>query len=266
VSSPSIGLGAPRWRRRVLVVVPAHNEAATVADVVRRIHAAGLECVVIDDASADDTAACAAAAGGRALRLPVNLGVGGALRTGFRYAVERGFDTVVQCDGDGQHPPEAIPDLIAAADGADLVIGSRFLPGAESFTIGRNRRLAMHWLSWLVRRRAGVDVADTTSGFRCISQPLLGEFARDFPSQYLGDTFEALIVAARAGYTISEVPTRIEARPVGRSTAGAIAAMTFTVRATVVVLLGNTARVRRRDDVHASVVCQPERSPSPDAS
>ena len=264
MSTLSTSRGAPTWGRRVLVVVPAHNEAATVADVVGRVHAVGLDCVVVDDASIDDTAACATAAGARALRLPVNLGVGGALRTGFRYAVERGYDTVIQCDGDGQHPPEQISGLLAAAEGADLVIGSRFLAGAETFTIGRNRRLAMHWLSWLVRRRAGVNVADTTSGFRCISQPLLGEFARDFPTHYLGDTFEALIVAARGGYSISEVPTRIEARPVGRSTAGAVAAMTFTLRATVVVLLGNTARVRPRAEAVAAR--QPERSPSPDAS
>src|SRR6185503_17206636 len=101
------------------VVVPAHNEGATVADVVTRVRALGLDCVVIDDASADDTAGRAAAAGARALRLPVNLGVGGALRTGFRYGVERGYDTVIQCDGDGQHPPEQIPGLLAAADGAD---------------------------------------------------------------------------------------------------------------------------------------------------
>jgi glycosyltransferase involved in cell wall biosynthesis len=247
----------------VLVVVPAHNEAATVADVVGRVRAVGLDCVVIDDASIDDTAERAVAAGARALRLPVNLGVGGALRAGFRFAVERGYDTVVQCDGDGQHPPEEIPGLLAAAGGADLVIGSRFLPGAESFAISRNRRLAMRWLSWLVRRRGGVLVADTTSGFRCISQPLLGEFARDFPTHYLGDTFEALIVAARAGYSVIEVPTRIHARPVGVSTAGAFAAMTFTLRATVVVLIGNTARVRTR----AEVVAEPDqpRLPSPDA-
>jgi glycosyltransferase involved in cell wall biosynthesis len=247
----------------VLVVIPAHNEASTVADVVTRVRAVGLDCVVIDDASTDDTAARAAVAGARAVRLPVNLGVGGALRTGFRYAVERGYDTVVQCDGDGQHPPEEIPGLLAAADGADLVIGSRFLPGAESFAIGRNRRLAMHWLSWLVRRRSGVHVADTTSGFRCISQPLLGEFARDFPTHYLGDTFEALIVAARAGYSAIEVPTRIDARPAGVSTAGAFAAMTFTLRATVVVLIGNTARVRPRAEVVAERD-QP-RLPSPEA-
>ncbi|MFA5885384.1 MAG: glycosyltransferase family 2 protein [Acidimicrobiia bacterium] len=232
-------------------MVPAHNEEATVADVVRRVRAVGLECLVVDDGSTDETATRARAAGARVVSLPINLGVGGALRTGFRYAVENGFTTAVQCDGDGQHPPEGIPDLLAASDTADLVIGSRFVSGGESFDIGRSRRIAMRWLSWLVRARCGLRVVDTTSGFRCISQPLLGEFAREFPTHYLGDTFEALIVSARAGYSVGEVPTRIEARSVGTSTATSIAAVTFILRATVVALLGIAFRVRPRSDVLA---------------
>lgn len=231
---------------RVLVVVPAHNEAATIVDVVERVHRVSLDCLVVDDASADDTGQLARKAGARVLRLSVNLGVGGALRAGFRYAVEHGFDAVVQCDGDGQHPPERIPDLLNPAQSADLVIGSRFLPGAESFEIGRVRRLAMRWLSQLVRIRTGRRIGDTTSGFRCVSEPLLGEFAREFPTHYLGDTFEAIIVAARAGYSIEEVPIRIDARASGTSTASAIAAVKFIVRATVVVLIGMTFRVRPR--------------------
>jgi glycosyltransferase involved in cell wall biosynthesis len=222
-----------------------------VCDVVERIRRVGFDCVVVDDASTDDTALRARRAGAPTVRLPVNLGVGGALRTGFRYAVEHGYQTVVQCDGDGQHPPEEIPGLVAAGDAADLVIGSRFVPGAETFPIGRSRRLAIRWLSWLVKWRAAITVADTTSGFRCISQPLLGEFARDFPTHYLGDTFEAVIVAARAGYSVREVPIRIDARPVGTSTASALAAMKFTLRATIAVLVGNTFRARPREIVVA---------------
>jgi len=193
----------------------------------------------------------ARASGARAARLPVNLGVGGALRTGFRYAVEHGYDTVIQCDGDGQHLPELIPELLGSVAAADLVIGSRFVAGAQSFEIGRTRRLAMHWLSWLVRVRTGLRIADTTSGFRCISQPLLGEFARDFPTHYLGDTFEAIIVAGRAGYSVAEVPTRIDARPAGASTASAVAALKFVVRATVVAVVGITFRARPRSQVSA---------------
>jgi glycosyltransferase involved in cell wall biosynthesis len=235
--------------RSVLVVVPAHNEAGSIGEVVSRVRAVGLDCLVVDDASSDDTRRLACDAGAWAVRLPVNLGVGGALRAGFRFAVQRGYDAVVQCDGDGQHPPERIPELVAASADADLVIGSRFVPGAESFAIGRARRLAMHWLSWLLRVRSGVTVADTSSGFRCISQPLLGEFAREFPTHYLGDTFEALIVAGRAGYRIIEVPTRIDARPVGSSTANTAAALKFIIRATVVAGLGLTFRVRPRSEI-----------------
>jgi glycosyltransferase involved in cell wall biosynthesis len=237
---------------RVLVVVPAHNEAATIVDVVERVRHVSLDCLVVDDASTDETAQLACAAGARVLRLAVNLGVGGALRAGFRYAVQHGYDAVVQCDGDGQHPPERIPDLLTPAQPADLVIGSRFLPGAETFEIGRVRRMAMSWLSQLVRIRTGRRIDDTTSGFRCIAQPLLGEFAREFPTHYLGDTFEAIIVAARAGYSIEEVPIRIDARSSGTSTASAIAAVKFILRATVVAMIGMTFRVRPRAIVAAS--------------
>ena len=232
-------------QRRALVVVPAHNEEATIRDVVERVRKAGFDCLVVDDASSDATAEEARDAGAHVAHLTVNLGVGGALRTGFRYAVEREYDAVVQCDGDGQHPPECIADLIRV-DGVDLVIGSRFLPGAQSFAIGRGRRLAMHWLSGLVRLKTGLRIIDTTSGFRCISQPLLGEFARDFPTHYLGDTFEAIIVAARAGYSIEEVPIRIDERSSGASTASAVAAVTFILRATIVAVIGMTFRIRPR--------------------
>ena len=126
------------------------------------------------------------------------------------------------------------------------MIGSRFVAGAESFEIGRARRLAMRWLSWLLKVRSGLTVADTTSGFRYIGQPLLGEFAREFPTHYLGDTFEALLVAGRAGYRVAEVPTRIDARPIGSSTANTAAAVRYVLRSTVVAGLGLTFRVRPR--------------------
>ena len=231
---------------RLLVVVPAHNEAVTIGDVVARVRRAGFDCLVVDDGSDDETAARAADAGADTLRLPVNLGVGGALRSGFRFAVAHGYDAVVQCDGDGQHPPELIAELleVQGATGAQLVIGSRFLPGAQSFPLGFSRRLVMRWFSLLVRMRSGVDVKDTTSGFRCIAQPLLGEFAGSFPTHFLGDTFEAVLVSARAGYPIVECPTRIDARPHGESTASFPHAVQAILRATVVAVGGITFKIR----------------------
>jgi glycosyltransferase involved in cell wall biosynthesis len=235
---------------RALVVVPAMNEAATVGNVVGVVTALGLSCLVIDDGSDDDTAAKARVAGARVLRLPVNLGVGGALRLGFRYAVAHGYDVVVQCDADGQHRPEQIPDLLAAQarTGAHLLIGSRFVAGGQSFPISWPRRLTMHLFSWLVRVRAGVRVSDTTSGFRCIAEPLLSAFAGSFPTHFLGDTFEAVLVAARAGYSVAEEPARMEAREVGGSTAGLGGAARSVVRAVVVAVGGLTFRIARLDE------------------
>ena len=185
-------------------------------------------------------------AGALLVTLPVNLGVGGALHCGFRYAVQHAYDRVVQCDGDGQHPPELIQDLldVQRATGAQLVIGSRFLPGAQSFHLGFSRRLVMRWFSFLVRARSGVDVKDTTSGFRCIAAPLLEEFARSFPTTFLGDTFEAVLVAARGGYPIVECPTRIDARPHGESTASLGHSVQAIFRVTVVTVGGITFRIR----------------------
>ena len=116
--------------KRVLAIIPAYNEAATVGDVVREIREAvpGAEVVVVNDASADDTAARARRAGAVVLTLPLNLGIGGAVQTGFRYAQEMGFDIAIQVDGDGQHTPAEIPRLLEEMEeeGADIVIGSRF--------------------------------------------------------------------------------------------------------------------------------------------
>ena len=130
------------------------------------------------------------------------------------------------------------------ASGAQLVIGSRFLPGAQSFRLGLSRRLVMRWFSFLVRARSGVEVKDTTSGFRCIAAPLLEEFARSFPTTFLGDTFEAVLVAARGGYPIMEVPTRIDARPHGESTASFGHSVQAIFRVTVVTVGGITFRIR----------------------
>ncbi|MEI6571727.1 MAG: glycosyltransferase family 2 protein, partial [Actinomycetes bacterium] len=184
--------------RDTLVVVPAYNESAAVGDVVRALLDAGLDCVVVDDGSKDNTAEVARSAGAHVVVLPLNLGVGGALRCGFRYAVDRGYTRVVQCDADGQHPPSEIVRLleVQAQESAHLVIGSRFLDGSSDYEIGRARRLMMRVLSGIIKRSSGLRLNDTTSGFRCIAEPLLSEFSVSYPVHYLGDTFEAALVAA----------------------------------------------------------------------
>ncbi len=201
-----------------LAVIPAYNEAATVAEAVHGVHAVGLAALVVDDGSTDDTAALAAAAGARVVRLPVNVGVGGALRCGFRWAVARGHKRVVQVDADLQHDPAAIPALLSAADdtGAELVVGSRF--GDGDYRASRWRRIPMWVLARLVSRRIGVPMDDVTSGFRVITEPLLSGFAEQYGSEYLADTVEALLAAHELGATVVQVPARMGPRREGAGT------------------------------------------------
>jgi glycosyltransferase involved in cell wall biosynthesis len=231
---------------RVLVVVPAWDEEASVGSVVEGLRGHGYDVAVIDDGSSDATAARARAAGATVVRLPVNLGVGGALRCGFRYALDRGYDVVVQCDADGQHPPDQIARVLEAqaATGAHLVIGSRFLGDEPGMTVRGDRRLAMRLLARIATRAARRPVTDATSGLRAIARPLLDEFARSYPVHYLGDTFEAIVVAGRAGYHVTEVGVTMAPRLHGLSSARPLAALAFVGRALVVSLGGLGFEVR----------------------
>ena len=211
----------------LLVVIPALNEAATISAVVTQAKALDYTVLVVDDGSIDATAEYAIAAGALVLQLPINLGVGGALRAGFRFAVDYGYTSVVQVDADGQHPLHQINDLRLAATQHDahLVIGSRYLSNEATLAPARLRRVAMWLLGKIASRSAGRVLTDSTSGFRIIRQPLLGEFAREFPSYYLGDTFEATIAAARAGYRVVEIPAALSPRQHGHSSAGSLRAI-----------------------------------------
>jgi len=209
---------------RTLAITPAHNEESTVGDVVAGVRALGLPSLVVDDGSSDRTSLAARAVGAAVVTLPVNLGVGAALRAGFRFAVARGYKRVVQIDGDLQHPPEAIPDLLAVADdGAELVVGSRFGSGYDA----GSRRPAMRLLAALVRRGTGVAIDDPTSGFKVVTEPLLSEFARSYPAEYLGDTVEALLHAAAFGATIAQVDVPMNRRDGGSATSTPRAAAHF---------------------------------------
>jgi glycosyltransferase involved in cell wall biosynthesis len=199
-----------------LVVVPAFNEQAalpgTLAEVLRVVPAR--QIVVIDDGSPDDTAGAARAAGVAVVRLPYNLGIGGALRTGFSYALEHGFERAVQIDADGQHDPVEMAVLLAALDdGADLVIGSRFLGGG--YEVGHTRGLAMRLLGRFVQTLTGRRFTDTSSGFRAFGPRAMRLFARRYPAEYLSDTVEAILIACRAGLVVEEVPVRMRIRAEG---------------------------------------------------
>jgi len=223
----------------LLVIVPAFNEQESISQVVSDIRAEQLDVLVVDDGSSDETAVRAETAGASVLSLPINLGVGGALRAGFRFAVDNNYAAVVQVDADGQHPVNQIRDLVAAAEkfNAHLVIGSRYLSSDSSLIPSAPRRLAMRILSWVILQAAGLLITDSTSGFRIICKPLLIEFAREFPAHYLGDTFEATIGAVRARFSVIEIPASLSPRQLGEPSSGKWKSVMLTARALIVSVL-----------------------------
>ncbi len=222
----------------VLVLIPAFNEEGCIGQVVREVVQLGYVALVIDDGSVDRTAEKAEREGATVLRLPVNLGVGGALRCGFRYALIHGYSTVVQCDADGQHDPAEIVVLLDAmrTQNAELVIGSRFESGHE-YQVGAARRFVMHRLAHLATRRTGAPITDATSGFRAIGGRALGSFAASYPAEYLGDTIEALAQAGRAGHRVAQVGVRMRPRAAGVPTSSALASIWYLVRVIAAVRL-----------------------------
>jgi glycosyltransferase involved in cell wall biosynthesis len=229
--------------RRVLVVIPAWNERNSVGWVVRdvRTHHPDMDVLVVDDGSGDDTTAVATAAGAAVCRLPFNLGVGGAMRAGYRYALREGYDAVVQVDADGQHDVTYLPALVAALDDADVVVGARFA-GEGHYAARGPRRWAMRLLatvlSWLAHR----PLNDVTSGFRAVNRRGIQLFATHYPAEYLGDTVESLVIAVRTGCRITQVPVAMRERTTGNASQSTLRSVLYLSRAVVALVL---ALVRR---------------------
>lgn len=226
-------------RDNVLVVVPALNEAVSIGGVLESLLENNLHVVVISDGSVDETANIARTMRVDVLDLAINLGVGGALRAGFQFACRQGYEAAIQVDADGQHPIGHIDSLISAANlhDADMVVGSRFIQASQSMSVNGLRRSTMRVLAWSASRAAKTKITDSTSGFRLIRQPLLGRFSYIFASNYLGDTYEALIAAGRAGYKIREIEAPIQDRINGQSSSTTTQSALQTIKVFTVALL-----------------------------
>ena len=227
----------PSNLHQTLLVLPAFNEEESVGVILREIAEVlpGMERLVVNDGSTDATRQSAIAAGATVLDLPFNLGVGGAMRAGFKYAVENGYRNVVQIDADGQHDPRNVQALVDGLESADIVIGARFA-GTGNYESRGPRRWAMTVLASVISRISRVPLTDVTSGFKANGPRAVALFAEHFPAEYLGDTLEALVIAARAKLRIAQVPVAMRVRQGGNPSHRPVKAAVYLARACIALV------------------------------
>lgn len=203
-------------RPDALVITPAWNESDSVGDTVQEIRKWNpeLDILVIDDGSEDHTAAVARKAGAAVLVLPFNLGVGGAMRAGFKFAAAKGYSAVIQVDADGQHDPRDIRRVLDGLSNADISIGARFADRGD-YEVRGPRKWAMKILAWSISKLARVRLTDVTSGFRAANTKAMTQYLDHYPAEYLGDTIDSLVVALRSGCTVTQVPVEMRKRQGG---------------------------------------------------
>lgn len=228
---------------RVLIVIPAYNEEASICGVVEKVTAAGYDYVVINDGSKDGTARVCAEHGINVVNLPQNLGIGGAVQTGHIYARDHGYDVDIQVDGDGQHDISYASRLLERIEaGDDLVVGSRFVDGGKEseFKSTAIRRLGINWLKMCIRLVTGITIYDATSGFRASGRRSIELFANNYPSDYPEP--EAIVVAHNHGLRISEVPVAMHERQGGVTSISPLKSVYYMIKVTLAIVLEGMAK------------------------
>jgi hypothetical protein len=229
---------------RRIAIVPAFNEEGAVGRVIDGIRAydQGLEIVVVDDGSSDRTADVARARGAHVLRLPFNLGIGGAVQTGFRYAFENGFDLAVRLDGDGQHDPQQLDAVVAPVlcGDVDIAVGSRYLSESEGYQSSAPRRIGIRILANTVSLLTRQRITDPTSGFQALNRKAITLFAADYPHDY--PEVEALVLVVRHRLRLCEVPVAMRPRTTGQSSIRAASSVYYMVKVLLALFVGSFRR------------------------
>ena len=231
---------------RLIIIVPAWNEENNVGTTVTEIRSTlpGADIVVVDDGSTDATGTVARAAGADVLTLPYNMGVGGAMRTGYAYAQRHGYDRAIQVDADGQHNPEDITRILEGLSSADISIGARFAD-VGSYQARGPRRWAMVFLAGAISRIAGTKLTDVTSGFRAANRRAIDQYVSYFPAEYLGDTIDSLVAALHADLTVTQIPVAMRPRMSGNPSQGFVGSAIYLARSIFAMTLAVVRRPMR---------------------
>lgn len=232
---------------KTLIIIPAYNESGNIRKTVEEVVAAGLPVttLVVNDGSSDTTALEAKKTGALVISLPFNLGIGGAVQTGFKYALNKNYDFAIQVDGDGQHDAAFLKTLLAPVmdNQADMVIGSRFIPPYLGYQSSFIRRVGINFFAYLISFLTGVKITDSTSGFRAYNKKMIKEFARDYPHDFPEP--EAVVLAKRVGARIIEVPVVMRKRESGFSSIRYFATLYYMIKVTFAVLLDMIKKKRK---------------------
>lgn len=232
---------------KVLIIIPAFNEEESLCNVVKNLKSAApdVDYLIVNDCSTDGTEALCQEHDFNYITFPVNLGIGGGVQAGYLYAVENGYDIAIQMDGDGQHDPNYIKDVIKPLqDGtADMVIGSRFIT-KDGFQSSAMRRLGIGFLKFLIRICCGTTVNDTTSGFRATSRSLTKFFAKNYAQDYPEP--EAIIAAVLEGYRVTEVPVIMHERQGGESSINALKSIYYMIKVSLAILIYRLGNLKKK--------------------
>lgn len=236
---------------KILAILPAFNERGNIGRTIGEIKSLHplIDLIVIDDGSTDETAAEARRAGAEVITLPVNLGIGGAVQTGFIYALRHRYTIAVQIDGDGQHDARYLGQIMAPilAGDAEIVVGSRFMPeernlNASGQTLQQKswrssavRRVGIKFFAWLISGLTGFSVTDPTSGFRAFNRKAIEAFAEDYPQDYPEP--ESIVTARRLGFRLIEVPVEMRKREFGQSSIRYLRTLYYMIKVTFAILL-----------------------------
>ncbi|MDZ4816758.1 MAG: glycosyltransferase family 2 protein [Verrucomicrobiota bacterium] len=227
--------------QKIAVIIPAYNEESSIALVVNEVNEFAknkefkIIAVVVNDWSRDSTSQIIAKLNCVSLNLPINLGIGGAVQTGFKYALENNFNIAIQLDGDGQHPPAEIEKLLKEmkSTGVDVVIGSRFISN-DGFQSSMIRRMGINYFKWLNHLLVGIKISDSTSGFRMINKKALELVCEYYPDEYPEP--EAIILFAKRNLKISEAQVLMRERQGGKSSINSFSAVYYMFKVTLAIL------------------------------